>query len=71
MLWRSSELSIRQSVRNALAIAEQESFSSLAFPLIGAGSGGRFAAAAERFMLDEFSCQSYGGDIFLVRYKPK
>ena len=71
MLWRSSEFSIRQSVRSALDIAAHESFSSVAFPLIGAGSGGGSAATAERFMLDEFSRQSYVGEVFLVRYKPK
>lgn len=59
MLWRSSEFSIRQSVRSALAIAVRERFASVAFPLIGAGSGGGSAAAAERFMLDEFASQPY------------
>lgn len=36
--WRSSEYSIRESVKNALAIARNEKFSSVAFPAIGAGS---------------------------------
>ena len=71
MLWRSSEYSIRQSVRNALGIAAHEGFASVAFPLIGAGSSGRPAQAAERFMLDEFAKQVYSGEIFLVHYKPK
>ena len=70
MLWRSSEFSIRQSVRSALDIAARERFASVAFPVIGAGSGGRSAAAAERFMLDEFLRHPYGGEVFLVRYKP-
>ena len=40
MLWRASERSIRVSVGNALTIATEKGFRSIAFPLIGAGSGG-------------------------------
>src|SRR5688572_23181116 len=37
LLWRSSEWSVRQSVRSAMALAERRGYSSIAFPLIGAG----------------------------------
>ncbi len=40
MLWRSSERSIRDSVRNSISIAQKRRYQSLALPLIGAGSGG-------------------------------
>jgi O-acetyl-ADP-ribose deacetylase (regulator of RNase III) len=40
MLWRSSERSIRDSVRNAILIARNRGYASMALPLIGAGSGG-------------------------------
>src|SRR5438874_200467 len=40
MLWRASERSIRDSVRNALLLAHEHGFRSIALPLIGAGSGG-------------------------------
>src|SRR5688572_11594638 len=40
LLWRSSEYSIRQSVANAVRLADQRRYGSIAFPLIGAGSGG-------------------------------
>ncbi|MEN6367828.1 MAG: macro domain-containing protein [Thermoguttaceae bacterium] len=40
MFWRASEWSIRQCVRNAMALAHGKGFKSIAFPLIGAGSGG-------------------------------
>ena len=40
LLWRATEASIRCSVRSAMRIAEQEKFASVAFPVIGAGSGG-------------------------------
>lgn len=40
MLWRSSEQSIRDSVRNAMQIANAKRYGSIGIPLIGAGSGG-------------------------------
>ena len=70
LLWRSSEFSVRQSVRSALSLAMREEFASVAFPLIGAGSGGGSTQAIEQFMLDEFTRQPYPGTVVLVRYKP-
>src|SRR5581483_8974967 len=40
MLWRSSERSIRNSVQNAIQLAKSKGYHSIAFPLIGAGTGG-------------------------------
>jgi O-acetyl-ADP-ribose deacetylase (regulator of RNase III) len=40
LLWRASEYSIRQSVSTAIDLAQNTSFASIAFPAIGAGSGG-------------------------------
>src|SRR4051812_40088122 len=40
MIWRSSERSIRDAVRNSMAIAKEKGYRSIAFPLVGAGSGG-------------------------------
>ena len=53
MLWRASERSIRDSVRNAMAVAEENGFQSIAFPLVGAGSGGFNQEKAKEIMLDE------------------
>ena len=39
MLWRASARSIQDSVRNALERAGEHGFRSVAFPIIGAGSG--------------------------------
>lgn len=55
MLWRSSERSIRDSVKNAMRLAHEKGFTSIAFPLIGAGSGGFNQEQAKRLMLDELS----------------
>jgi len=53
MFWQASERSIRDSVRNAMAVAEERGFRSIAFPLIGAGSGGFNQDKAKGIMLDE------------------
>lgn len=53
MLWRASEFSIRNSVRNALALAQRANFHSIAFPLIGGGSGGFNQQKSKSLMLDE------------------
>lgn len=53
LLWRASENSIRNSVKNAVRLAHEEGFTSLAFPLIGAGSGGFYQGLAMAIMLDE------------------
>lgn len=53
MLWRASERSIRDSVRNAMRMAQEHGFESIAFPLIGAGSGGFNQERAKGLMLDE------------------
>lgn len=39
MLWMASERSIRDSVKNAVLLAHEIGVQSIAFPLIGAGSG--------------------------------
>jgi O-acetyl-ADP-ribose deacetylase (regulator of RNase III) len=53
MLWRASEWSIRQCVHNAMVIAHEKGFQSIAFPLIGAGSGGFNQDRAKAIMEDE------------------
>lgn len=55
MLWRASERSIRDSVRNAIRIAHEHGFLSIAFPLIGAGCGGFNQGKAKSLMLDKLS----------------
>ena len=50
MLWTASVASIRQSVISAVEMALAEGFSSIAMPLIGAGSG-RFDEAASQALI--------------------
>lgn len=68
LLWRSSERSVRTSVRSALSLAKQHAFTSIAFPLIGAGSGGGNQSRISGWMLNEFSTGDFDGEVRLVRF---
>lgn len=70
LLWRSSEFSVRKSVQSAIALAKEQGFRSLAFPLIGAGSGGGKAERVLSWMQDELQKVEYDGHVRIVRYKP-
>lgn len=69
MLWRSSERSIRDSVKNAMRLAHEKGFKSIAFPLIGAGSGGFNQEQAKTLMLDELSKLDVPMTVMLVVFK--
>lgn len=70
MWWRSSEEAIRKSVRSAMAIARDEGCQSIAFPLIGAGTGGLSPDRVSAIMQDELQAVEYDGKVVLVRYRP-
>ena len=55
MFWMATERSIRDSVKNAIRVAQENKFQSIAFPLIGAGSGGFNQEQTKKLMLDELS----------------
>jgi O-acetyl-ADP-ribose deacetylase (regulator of RNase III) len=69
LLWRSSQRAIEDSVKNAVALAEKLELKSLAFPIIGAGSGGFDEAAAEKIMVETFASLSAPIEIVLVRFR--
>ncbi len=69
MLWMASERSIRDSVRSAMQIVDDRGFGSVAFPLIGAGSGSFGEKTAEQLMLDEFRTIESTARVVIVRYK--
>lgn len=68
MLWRSSEQSIRESVRNAISIAQHRRYQSLAIPLIGAGSGGGKPTEIQSTIEDELTHCHFDGEVRIVRY---
>ena len=70
LLWRASRRSVELSVRNAIAIATRQNFRTLAFPLIGAGTGGLPPDDTQRLMTDTLAPLSFDGDVSIVRYRP-
>ncbi len=70
ILWQASEFSIRQSVRNAMAIVNEKGFASVAFPLIGAGSGSFNEAKALELILDELQRIETSARVVVVQYRP-
>jgi O-acetyl-ADP-ribose deacetylase (regulator of RNase III) len=69
MFWRSSERSIRSSVRNAMKLASDNGYSSIALPLIGAGSGGGNPDKILAMIQDELGTIEFDGDVVIVRYR--
>lgn len=62
LLWRASERSVRWSTRHALLLARTLGASSIALPLIGAGSGGLDPKRVRRWMLEEIAAQAHAFD---------
>jgi O-acetyl-ADP-ribose deacetylase (regulator of RNase III) len=70
MLWRASPASIRDAARNALALASAHGFVSIAFPVIGAGSGGMGEARALELLVAALEEAPFEGEVRVVRYGP-
>lgn len=68
MFWRSSEKTIRSCVRSAMEIALKENFNSVAFPVIGSGSGGFGKGKALEIMVDEFKRIDSDIKVMVVMY---
>lgn len=68
LVWRSTERAVRDSVRSAITIAIRQQFRSIAFPIIGAGSGGGQIDRCQSWMLDELNHLTFSGVATVVRY---
>ena len=71
LLWRASARSIADSVRSAMALVEARGFRSVAFPVIGAGSGGFDEGEAIALMVATLAEIDGTADVRIVRYRPK
>jgi len=67
--WTANRTSVELSTRNALQIFREQGFASLAFPLIGAGTGGMAPETVLEIMMAEVQSQPGDGQVVLVRYK--
>lgn len=69
LFWMATRQSIADSAKNAMALVEQNGFRSVAFPLIGSGSGSRGKAFSQQVMLEAFSHIETTADVVIVRYE--
>jgi len=69
MLWRATEQSIQDSVFNAMKIVEENNFESVAFPIIGAGSGSFNTEKALTCMMHAFSAIDTHAKVIVVKYR--
>lgn len=68
LLWFASAASIQGSVRSAMALVEQHGFESVAFPIIGAGSGSMRQSKALLLMLEAFAGLESQAAVRVVRF---
>jgi O-acetyl-ADP-ribose deacetylase (regulator of RNase III) len=69
MLWRASSASIQGSVRSAMSLVSERSFSSVAFPIIGAGSGSYDHSSALDLMVSALRGITSPSRVVIVRYQ--
>jgi O-acetyl-ADP-ribose deacetylase (regulator of RNase III) len=71
MFWRSSKKSIQGSVVSALELVNAGGFGSVAFPIVGAGTGGFGEAGALDLMLEAFAKAQTPARVVVVRFRPR
>jgi O-acetyl-ADP-ribose deacetylase len=69
LCWFATEYSVRQSVLNAMNLVKNELFQSVAFPLIGSGSGNRGKEWSLNLMLDGFAALDSPAKVVIVKYR--
>ncbi len=68
--WLASEKSIRLSVNNAIQLAIEHGFSSIAIPLIGSGTGAKKRDWVKQIIFDEAEKYKDKIQIVICDYKP-
>ena len=69
LFWTGTEYSVRTSVKSAMQIGNDREYASVAFPLIGSGSGNRGQEWALELMLGTFSSIDSNAEVILVRFR--
>jgi O-acetyl-ADP-ribose deacetylase (regulator of RNase III) len=69
LLWQGSRYATKESVQNAIKLVQTHGFKSIAFPLIGAGSGGRKKEVVQQWMQEALSALDYDGDVRIVIWR--
>lgn len=71
MLWFATEYSVNQSVISAMGIVNQQGYKSVAFPLIGSGSGNRGKMWSLKIMQETFYSLNSVSKVIVVKYMPQ
>lgn len=69
LLWTATVASIQQSVQSAMQLVNQHHFRSVAFPIIGAGTGGFGEEGALHLMLEALAPIETNAEVVIVRYQ--
>ncbi len=69
MFWVATRYSIANSVINAMKLVNEYKFSSVAFPLIGSGSGNRGRKFSQEIMIETFQGVETRSEVFIVHYQ--
>jgi len=69
MFWCATEYSVAQSVLNAMKIVNEQGYRSVAFPLIGSGSGNRGKEWSMAIMLKAFEAIDSDAHVIIVQYE--
>ncbi len=70
MLWRASKQSIQDNVISAMSLVNADQFKSIAFPIIGAGSGSFNEEAALNLMIETLASLESEAKVSILRFKP-
>ena len=70
MFWCATARSIRESVVSAMALVNEGGYQSVAFPIIGAGTGGFGETGALELMMTAFETVTSDARVTVVRYAP-
>ncbi|MDR2636770.1 MAG: macro domain-containing protein [Zoogloeaceae bacterium] len=69
LLWFATEYSIRTSTRSALELAAEKGYRTIAFPLVGAGTGGASRQKTQALMCAEAEASDFSGEVTIVTYR--
>jgi len=69
IFWFATEYSVKQSVINAIKLADSKGFKSIAMPLIGSGSGNRGGNWSLNLMNSALKSIDYNVEVIIVKFK--
>lgn len=68
LFWFATAKSIQESVRSAMEIVKEQGFYSVAFPIIGSGSGNRSRSKSLKLMMEAFEPIESDARVVIVEY---